>query len=192
MTEIVKTKNKGQCELAVGSDLEAISDIVRTALRNTKGRPAVFPNSEQGIQDFRTQSIAYFDYVAAVNAGRESEKAVVPDVENWATYLGLTRQSIFKYEQRSEEWKNTVQLFKNAIAAYKKEMALHYKIPPMIAAFDFCNNHGYVNTSEFKMTVEAAPTKEQEQRTALEAEIKESGLIWDEVTQTYVEDKGVC
>ena len=99
MTEIVKTKNKGQCELAVGSDLEAISDIVRTALRNTKGRPAVFPNSEQGIQDFRTQSIAYFDYVAAVNAGRESEKAVVPDVENWATYLGLTRQSIFKYEQ---------------------------------------------------------------------------------------------
>ena len=49
----------------------------------------------------------------------------------------------------------------------------------------------YINTSEFKLSLETAPTKEQEQRTALEAEIKESGLIWDEVTQTYVEDKGV-
>ena len=107
MTEIVKTKNKGQCELAVGSDLEAI------------------------------------------------------------------------------------QLFKNAIAAYKKEMALHYKIPPMVFAFDMANNHNYINTSEFKLSLETAPTKEQEQRTALEAEIKESGLIWDEVTQTYIEDKGV-
>ena len=128
--------------------------------------------------------------MAQVNAGREAEKALIPDVENWATYLGLTRQSIFRYEQRSEEWKDTIQLFKNAIAAYKKEMALHYKIPPMIFAFDMANNHNYINTSEFKMTVEAVPTKEQEQKAALETEIRENGLIWDETTQTYIEDKG--
>lgn len=190
MADIVKTKNKGQCELATGSDIEAISDIVRTALKNTGGRPAVFPNTKEGIQDFRTQSISYFDYVAQVNAGREAEKAVIPDVENWATYLGLTRQSIFRYEQRSEEWKDTIQLFKNAIASYKKEMALHYKIPPMVFAFDMANNHNYINTSEFKMTVEAVPTKEQEQKAALETEIRENGLIWDEAAQTYIEDKG--
>lgn len=190
MADIVKTKNKGQCELATGSDIEAISDIVRTALKNTGGRPAVFPNTKDGIQDFRTQSISYFDYVAQVNAGREAEKALIPDVENWSAYLGLTRQSIFRYEQRSEEWKDTIQLFKNAIAAYKKEMALHYKIPPMVFAFDMANNHNYINTSEFKMTVEAVPTKEQEQKAALETEIRENGLIWDETTQTYIEDKG--
>ena len=191
MADIVKTKNKGQCELATGSDLETISDIVRTALKNTGGRPAVFPNTKEGIQDFRTQSISYFDYVAQVNAGREAEKAVIPDIENWATYLGLTRQSIFRYEQRSEEWKQTIQLFKNAIASVKKQLGLHYKIPPMIFAFDFANNHGYVNTNEFKLTVEPAQDKEQEERSALEAEIRENGLIWDETTHTYIEDKGV-
>ena len=31
MADIVKTKNKGQCELATGSDIEEIIDIVRTA-----------------------------------------------------------------------------------------------------------------------------------------------------------------
>ena len=70
-------------------------------------------------------------------------------------------------------------------------MALHYKIPPMVFAFDMANNHGYINTSEFKVEVAAVPTKEQEQRTALEAEIKENGLIWDENTQSFIEDKGV-
>ncbi len=191
MAEIVKTKNKGQCELATGTDLEAVSDIICTALKNTGGRPAVFPNTKEGLQDFRNQSIAYFEYLSQVNAGRESEKAVIADVESWSAFLGLTRQSIFRYEQRSEEWKDTIQLFKNAIATYKKQMALHYKIPPMVFAFDMANNHGYINTSEFKVEVAAVPTKEQEQRTALEAEIKENGLIWDENTQSFIEDKGV-
>jgi hypothetical protein len=190
MAEIVKTKNKGTCELAVGSDLEAISDIVRASLRNTGGRPAIFPNTEQGIADFRTQSMAYFDHVAKVNAGREAEKAMIPDIESWATFLGLTRQSIFRYEKRSPEWNDTIQLFKNAIAAYKKQMGMHYKIPPMVLAFDFCNNHQYCNTSEFKMTVEAVPTKEQQERQALETEIRESGLVWDSETNSYIEDKG--
>lgn len=189
-TRIVKTKNKGQCELATGSDMEAISDIVLTSLKNTGGRPATYQDSEKGLQDFRQQSIAYFEYIKQVNAGKETEKAVIPDIENWAVFLGITRQTIFRYEQRGEMWRETIQIFKNAIASYKKEMALRYRIPPMIAAFDFCNNHGYVNTSEFKMTVEAVPTKEQQEKQQLEAEIKESGLIWDEETQQFIEDKG--
>lgn len=191
MADIVKTKNKGQCELATGSDLEAIGNVVRFSLKRSGGRPAIFSSSQQGLEEFRKKSIEYFDYVAAVNQGKEAEKALVPDIESWATYLGTTRQSIFRYEQRGREWRETIQLFKNAIASVKKQLGLHYKIPPMIFAFDFANNHGYVNTNEFKLTVEPAQDKEQEKRSVLEAEIRENGLIWDETTHTYIEDKGV-
>ena len=55
----------------------------------------------------------------------------------------------------------------------------------MLAVFDLANNHGYVNTSEFKVITEP-PKVEQERGEDIEAKLTAAGLIWDADLQEYV------
>lgn len=183
--EVVKTKNKGTYLQAVGDDLEGVSNLIITSIKNLGGRPSEFPDTQQGLEMFRQKSIEFFEHVAAVNEKSGLERAIIPDIELWASWLGVTRQTIFNYEsRRGTEWRETIQMIKNMIASYKKQMGLTYKVPPMILAFDFCNNHGYHNTSEFKITAEQG-TAEDKQRIAIDEELKQSGLRWNEDTQSF-------
>ena len=53
----------------------------------------------------------------------------------------------------------------------------------MVYVFDATNNHGYVNSNEFKLT---AQTEYVEKDTnALEREIVERGLVWNEETKEF-------
>ena len=76
------------------------------------------------------------------------------------------------------------------IAAVKKQLSFNYKIPTVLAVFDLCNNHGYMNTSEFRISTQTTP--EQEKTALLETKLDESGLIWSEEQQEYIpiEDRG--
>lgn len=184
--EIVKTKNKGTCIQVVGDDLESVSNIIISALKNSGGRPSEYPDNQHGLEMFRQKSIEFFEHVAAVNEQSGLEKGLIPDIELWCTWLGVTRMTVNNYERkRGTEWVETIALFKNVIATYKKEMALHYRIPPMVMAFDFTNNHGYYNTSEFKVITEQGTTEESKQRIAIDEELKQSGLRWNEDTQSF-------
>ena len=51
------------------------------------------------------------------------------------------------------------------------------------------NNYGYTDKSEVELT---AVTKEQKQEAAIEAQLDENGLIWDEDLQEYIpaEERG--
>lgn len=183
--EMVTTKNKGTCIQVVGDDMEGISNIIITAYKNLGGRPAEYPDSEEGLEKFRQKTIEFFEHVAAVNEENGLEKGVIPDIELWCSFLGITRTTVFNYEhKRGGEWSETIQYIKTLIAAYKKQAGLTYKIPPMILAFDFCNNHNYHNTSEFKITAEPA-SEETKQRQAIDEELKENGLRWNEDTQSF-------
>ena len=53
----------------------------------------------------------------------------------------------------------------------------------MIYVFDATNNHGYVNSNEFKLTatVDTEITKEKELQSAIDS----LGLVWDEETKEY-------
>jgi hypothetical protein len=185
--DIVKTKNKGSYQVTTGSDLDGIDNIVLQAIRNCGGRPAEYENSKQGLEKFQQKTADFFQHIADVNEGKESEKALIPDIELWAAYLGVSRQTLWKYGQRNSEWARVIDYFKNIIAAYKKELAQHYKIPPMVFAFDMTNNHQYLNTSEFKITAEQVVTTEQQKQADLEQEIADSGLVWNDKTGTFEE-----
>lgn len=183
--EIVKTKNKGECVQVVGDDLEGISNMVLSAFCSSGGTPARYPNTAEGLQAFRDRTREFFEHIVQVNKENRLEKGVIPDIELWTGYLGITRTTVFNYEhKRGGEWSETIRYIKNLIAAYKKQMGLTYKIPPMIMAFDFCNNHNYVNTSEFKITTEVV-NGESEQRRIIDEELKENGLRWNEDTQSF-------
>ena len=183
--EMVTTKNKGTCIQVVGDDMEGISNMIITAYKNLGGRPAEYPDSEEGLERFREKTIEFFEHVAAVNEQSGLEKGLIPDIELWCSWLGITRQTVFNYEnKRGTVWRENIAMVKNMIASYKKQMALHYRIPPMVMAFDFCNNHQYVNTSEFKITAETN-NPETKQRLSIDEELKENGLRWNEDTQSF-------
>ena len=184
MNTIKPYKNKGECLSATGNDLAEISDFIASSLKSSGGKPSQYPDTPQGLEHFRQRSIEFFEHLAAVNEGKEVEQAVFADIELWAAFLGVTRQAIWYYERRGNDWRDTIQMFKNAIAALKKQAGLHYKIPPMVMAFDFCNNHGYVNTSEFKITTEPL-TKDEMERKDIDELIKENGLRWNEDTKSF-------
>ena len=180
---------KGTTRKCLPVDADDVATIVNMAIDSSvmrKGRPCNYPNNQQGLDMFVQGTIDYFRYINEVNANPEFERKLIPDIEIWAMYIGITRVTIFNYEQRGGDWTDTIKYYKNAIASVKKQLMMNYKIPPMIAVFDMANNHDYINTSEFKL-VTKVEDKEQEQRdTILEQSMDDMGLVWDADKGEYV------
>ena len=171
----------------IGTDntLEAVLNMTIESLK--MGRPPAYPETEQGLEDFKRTTIDYFQYVKDTNANPNIDKKLVPDVEALCTFLGITRNTLLTYEkQRGGSWQDFIKQTKNAIAACKKELAFHQQIPPVVAMFDLTNNHSYVNTSEFK--IEAISDKPQERQLSIEEQVQQAGLVWDEEKGEFIPD----
>ena len=76
---------------------------------------------------------------------------MIPDVEGWYSFLGVTKQTVLNYERRSPIWEEAIEYIKQNILAAKKQLAFRFKIPPVVYLNDVSNNHGYLNTSEFRL-----------------------------------------
>ena len=139
------------CEKLETNDMTAILDMTIEVSTKRAGRPAEYPNTKQGLDEFIQNTIDYFEYVNTINANPDLERKLIADIESWSVYLGITRKTLWMYEQRGGEWADCIQYYKNAIGAVKKQLALNYKIPPMVFVFDATNNHNYVNSTEFKL-----------------------------------------
>lgn len=177
-----------ECLPVETGDMSAILDLCITSLEKRRGRPAEYPETPAGLADFTEKSLDYFRYVNKVNADPDEKKKLIPDIENWSLFLGVSRQTVFTYERRGGEWKAIIGQFKNAIAAVKKEMAMTYKVPPMLAIFDFVNNHNYMNTNRVELVPEVPEEtqKQKQQRLELEQRIIDSNLVWDETAGEFV------
>lgn len=147
-------------ETMEGDELDAILSSALDRPRSRRcGAPQAFENSEDGLKEFQVASRSYFAQVRDIN--RRGEMRLIPDVESWATYLGITRKTILNYEKRGEDWQNAIAFYKGIITACKKQLALAGKMPPVLAIFDLTNNSDYVNASEFRLSAEAAPEAKQ-------------------------------
>jgi len=148
-----------------GDELDAILDVSMRGLAKARecGRNPLYANSPEGLKAFKGDSERYLAYVRDVNrTPTEGGKLrLVPDIESWAAYLGITRHMITGYERRGEDWKTAIEAVKGVITACKKQLAFTGKMPPVLAIFDLTNNAGYVNASEFRLTAEAAPEAKQ-------------------------------
>lgn len=171
-------------------DMTAIMQLTIDSCVSRVGRPAEFPSTREGLDSFVTKTIEFFDYVRMINENPDLKQKLIPDIENWAVYLGITRQTLFNYQRRGGEWADTIEYFKGAIASVKKQLALNYKIPPVLAIFDFTNNHGYLNSSEFKVVSDTEPRNTENEEARLENEIRAAGLVWDEATKEFVPEYG--
>lgn len=152
-------KRKDHKEYASSIDLVSessdIYDLVISSMERHNTRPPVYSNTPEGFEQFKQMTICFIKEIRERNVGAENSKRMrlIPSVEMWATYLGVTRQTINNYEHSYEQYfQDYIKLFKNAIASIKKELAENGKINPMLHVFDFCNNYGYVNTNNFTIT----------------------------------------
>lgn len=158
-------------------DIAPINSMINAALHNTHGKPAAYPNTEAGMQAFTENSLAYFEYVAKANSMiDEPKRQLILDIDSWSVFMGISKKTILEYQKRNDAWDKLISLFKDAIGASKKQLALHNLIPSIMAIFDLTNNHGYVNASEFKLTAEEAAHVDKKD---IESQLMDAGLIWD-------------
>lgn len=179
-----KTSGSGTklCEQLETNDMTAILDMAIDVSTARAGRPAEYPFTNEGLTRFINKTIDYFEYVNSINANPDLERKLIPDIENWAMFLGVTRQTIWSYQQRGKEWRDVIEYYKNVIAAVKKQLAMNYKIPPMVYVFDAVNNHNYLNSTEFKMTVNKPETENTDN---IDDKLRAAGLIWNEELQEF-------
>ena len=133
------------------ADLGALLEVSIEQIGNRQaGKVAIYENSEEGLNAFFEGTKRYFQYIRDANV--ENEEKLIPDIEGWCTFLGLTRQTILNYAKRSTTWGEAITYIKDCILASKKQLAYRFKIPPVVYLNDISNNHGYLNTSEFRIT----------------------------------------
>lgn len=107
-------------------------------IRHAGGRPRKI----ETVEELREGIERYIDHIQTSAA---AGVPLIPDVEGLALFLGISRSTLFEWQKaRPGEFSDTIKTTLNAIAAYKKQLALTGKIPPIVFATDFNNNHGYV------------------------------------------------
>lgn len=136
-------------DLSDCGNILAVNDILLNTIK--VGRPASYEDSERGLAEFKENTISYLEHVQEINESEISKKVMI-DIEGWTCHCGITRATLSNYENtRGQNWREFIAVVKNGIAAAKKEGAFHGQIQPMVSVFDLANNHGYKNTSEFKI-----------------------------------------
>ena len=151
--------SKFQC-LEVGTDdLQGITQLCIDSLKRNRGRPQTYAENE--LDRFMHTVEDYFKMLHDRNADIEQNQQIYPSIETLCVYLGISRDTLWRYGQRSLEWKSCIEQIRNCLGAIKMQLACNGRIPQVVAIFDLCNNYNYVSTSEFRLVTE----KPQEQTT---------------------------
>lgn len=115
------------------------------------GKPPKYPT----VESFVDKVNEYFKYISDIyeNTGVE----LIPDVEGFCAFAGIYRDRLSEWEKtRSPQYADVIKTLKNTIAAYKKQLGMQGRIPPIVMAMDFNNNHGYVQQQQINMQVRPA------------------------------------
>lgn len=142
----VYKRDKGLIPIEGEETRSMIEVMKRQFMPTSTGRPPKYEN----LQDFKDIILSYFDYIADSN---DAGAKLIPDIEGFCCYAGICRDTLNTWEHtRNAEFVEVITTFKNAVASFKKQLALKGKIPPIVFATDFNNNHGYTQKQEVNIT----------------------------------------
>ena len=122
--------------------LDGFKRSVADAEKGKGGRPRKL----ETVEEFREVAERYINYIKdrALDGVR-----LVPDIEGFCAFAGISRETLNNWETaRPGASSDTIKIFKNIIAAYKKQLAFNGEIPPIVFATDFNNNHGYTQAAQ--------------------------------------------
>lgn len=162
-------------------DMTATLDLILSSIEINGAKMRGYPNTSQGLEQFKANSIDFFRYLTELNGNPEIEKKLIPDIEAWCTYIGIARATLYTYEKRGNDWKTAIQYFKNLIGTAKKQLALNHKIPPVVWIFDAKNNHGYNDIGE---------QQDDDTSNSIDEELQRAGLVWDDAKCEFVPSEG--
>ena len=151
-----RPKDYGKPEYEITNSIDDLQALVRLGIQTLKKGRAKYENNDEGLELLKKGIVDYFRYIHDTNEGLEEQK-IYPDIEGLAMFLRIDRTTLFGYERRGDEWRETIATAKTAITAVKKQLSSTYKIPPVLAIFDLANNSGYRNVAEFKLQQETPP-----------------------------------
>lgn len=153
-----KRKNMQPPVLPSADEITALLDIARQSV--SSHRPAVYPDTKEGLEAFKDKVEQYFDFIDETNNALEDpSRYLFPDIEGLAVYAGITRATLATYGKRQSDFGLYIARVKDSIAMIKKSMALKNRMSPVLAIFDLVNNHHYINASEFHLVNEETPDK---------------------------------
>ena len=130
-----------------GNEVAEMYRIARENMENLKriGRPPVFAS----VEELQQGIVNYWRYLEDAN---RREIKLIPDVEGLCSFLGISRDMLFEWERNNfHGFASTIKTAKNDIASIKKQLGEQGKIPPIVMAMDFNNNHGYVQKQEISV-----------------------------------------
>lgn len=130
---------------------DATAALIDMGIKVLSGAPPKYTNDSEGLKAFQQKTLDYFKYVQRVNSDMESERKLMCDIESWAVFLGVTRQTINGYVRRGGAWEEFISRTKELILTTKKVRAYSHQVPPIFAIFDLVNNHGYRNTNDLRV-----------------------------------------
>ena len=131
-----------------GNELLATYALAKRNMKRRKDGTSA-PKYET-VEELQEAIIGYWDYLEEAN---RNGNPLIPDVEGLATFLDVTRLTLMAWERSDRPgFAETVAQAKNDIAACKKQIGQQGKIPPIVMAMDFNNNHGYTQKQEVVVT----------------------------------------
>ena len=140
MTEIISTADDAVLKNSI-DNLKAFDTHI--------GRPPRYEDSETGLEQFKQDTVKYFESVRAVNNMLDADsKPLIITVEGWLTSMQLTRQSLSRYRARGGAWAEYIDYTREIILTNKLQRYMTGAVPPVSAVFDLVNNHQYHNTND--------------------------------------------
>jgi hypothetical protein len=89
------------------------------------------PRKLETVEEFREVAERYINYIKdrALDGVR-----LVPDIEGFCAFAGISRETLNNWETaRPGAYSDTIKIFKNTIAAYKKQLAFNGEIPRLVS-----------------------------------------------------------
>lgn len=151
------------------NEMITILEFAKAATKRM-GRPPIF----ESVEELQEAIEGYWDYLIKAN---NNGNALIPDVEGLAAFLHIDRSTLFDWERTNYNgFSTTIKETKNYIAMSKKQLALHGKIPPIVFATDFNNNHGYTQKQQLEIST-PSPMGDMISKEELEAKVASDVII---------------
>jgi len=88
--------------------------------------------------------LLFIDYIDHLREQAEREIDIIPDIEGFCTYIGISRAK-WKDLQGKKNFSALTEVVNTSIAGIQKQYGLKGIIPPLVLAMNFNNNFGYLS-----------------------------------------------